>query len=51
MLKRLMTLNREAFDAGHHHTAYHALAAALYEVQEQQAAQDLATVQRVAEEQ
>jgi hypothetical protein len=46
-----MALNREAFDAGHYHTAYHALAAALYEAQEQQAAQDLAMVQRVAEEQ
>jgi hypothetical protein len=46
-----MTLNREAFDARHYHTAYHTLAAALYEAKEQQAAQDLVTVQRVAEEQ
>jgi hypothetical protein len=51
IFQRLMTLNREAFDAGHYHTAYHTLPAALYEAQEQQAAQDLATIQRVAEEQ
>jgi hypothetical protein len=26
MFERLMTLNREAFDAGHYNTAYHTLA-------------------------
>ena len=51
MFERLMTLNREAFEVGHYSTAYHALAAALHEVQEQQAAQNLCRVQQVAEEQ
>jgi hypothetical protein len=51
MFERLMTLNREAFEVGHYSTAYHALTAALHEVQEQQAAQNLCRVQQVAEEQ
>jgi hypothetical protein len=51
MFERLMTLNREAFEAGHYSTAYHALAAALHEAQEHQAAPDLCRVQQVAEEQ
>jgi hypothetical protein len=51
MFERLMTLNREAFEAGHYNTAYHALAAALHEAQEEQEAQDLCRVQQVAEEQ
>jgi hypothetical protein len=51
MFERLMTLNREAFEAGHYHTAYHTLAAALHEAQAQQAAQDLCKGQQVAEEQ
>jgi hypothetical protein len=51
MFERLMTPNREAFDAGHYNTAYHTLAAALHEAQGQQAAQDLCRVQHVAEEQ
>jgi hypothetical protein len=51
MFERLMMLNREAFDAGHYNTAYHALAAALHEAQEHQVAEDLCRVQQVAEEQ
>ena len=51
MFERLMMLNREAFDAGHYNTAYHALAAALHEAQEHQVAADLCRVQQVAEEQ
>jgi uncharacterized protein YecT (DUF1311 family) len=51
MFERCMVLNREAFDAGHYNTAYHALAAALHEAQEQQETHTLFRVQQVAEEQ
>ncbi len=51
MFERLMTLNREAFDAGHYNTAYHTLAAALHVAYAHQDAAGLATVERLAEEQ
>ena len=51
MFERCMALNHEAFDAEHYNTAYHALAAALHEALEQQAAHTLFRVQQVAEEQ
>jgi hypothetical protein len=49
LFERLMTLNHEAFDAGHYNTAYHLLAAALHEADDD--VQRCATVQRCAEEQ
>ena len=46
-----LTLNDEAFAAGYYHTAYHALAAALYVAQARHDAAGLATVERLASEQ
>ena len=46
-----LALNHEAFAAGYYHTAYHALAAALYVAQARQDAAGLATVERLASEQ
>ena len=46
-----LALNDEAFAAGYYHTAYHALAAALYVAQARHDATGLATVERLASEQ